>query len=102
MAIPNTRNALIQSAKWTAIFFITGTLVAALVPFPYWLIVLLAIILGTTLIIGTLSFRSWMESIDKNIDSGKIIVKYFCMNCGLDHNESSCPNCGSRIKRVSF
>jgi hypothetical protein len=27
-------------------------------------------------------------------------VKYYCMNCGKEHNEIACPNCGSKIKRV--
>jgi rubrerythrin len=27
-------------------------------------------------------------------------LKYYCMICGKEHNEISCPNCGSKMKRV--
>jgi rubrerythrin len=27
-------------------------------------------------------------------------LKYYCMNCGKEHREVVCPNCGSKMKRV--
>jgi rubrerythrin len=27
-------------------------------------------------------------------------LKYYCMNCGTEHRETSCPRCGSKITRV--
>jgi hypothetical protein len=27
-------------------------------------------------------------------------LKYYCMTCGKEHNEISCPNCGSKMKKV--
>jgi hypothetical protein len=27
-------------------------------------------------------------------------LKYYCMNCGKEHNEIACPNCGSKMKKV--
>jgi hypothetical protein len=27
-------------------------------------------------------------------------LKYYCMGCGKEHREISCPNCGSKMKRV--
>ncbi|MDP9197542.1 MAG: hydrogenase maturation nickel metallochaperone HypA [Thermoproteota archaeon] len=27
-------------------------------------------------------------------------VKYYCMSCGNEDREISCPNCGSKMKRV--
>jgi hypothetical protein len=27
-------------------------------------------------------------------------LKYYCMNCGKEHNEIACPDCGSKMKRV--
>lgn len=32
------------------------------------------------------------------IGSGKL--KYYCMNCGAQHNQNACPKCGSKMKRV--
>ena len=27
-------------------------------------------------------------------------LKYYCMSCGRQHKEASCPECGSKMKRV--
>jgi hypothetical protein len=27
-------------------------------------------------------------------------LRYYCMNCGKEHNEIACPDCGSKAKRV--
>jgi hypothetical protein len=27
-------------------------------------------------------------------------VKYFCISCGYQHKQISCPKCGSKIKRI--
>jgi hypothetical protein len=27
-------------------------------------------------------------------------LKYYYMNCGKEHKEITCPNCGSKAKRV--
>ena len=27
-------------------------------------------------------------------------LKYYCMNCGKEHNKVTCPNSGSKMKRV--
>jgi rRNA maturation endonuclease Nob1 len=42
-------------------------------------------------------FGSLSPSISGNQDRS---LKYYCMNCGREHNEIACPNCGSKMKRV--
>jgi hypothetical protein len=27
-------------------------------------------------------------------------LKYYCMSCGTQHKQASCPKCGSKMKRV--
>ena len=27
-------------------------------------------------------------------------LKYYCMNCGTQHKQASCPKCGSKMKRI--
>ena len=27
-------------------------------------------------------------------------LKYFCMSCGFEHREISCPKCGSKMTRI--
>lgn len=29
-------------------------------------------------------------------------VKFYCMTCGTKHNNTSCPLCGSRLKKAGF
>jgi hypothetical protein len=29
-------------------------------------------------------------------------VNYYCINCGTKHNQASCPNCGSKLKKAGF
>jgi len=29
-------------------------------------------------------------------------IKYYCMNCGSEHREASCPYCGPKVKRAGF
>ena len=43
-------------------------------------------------------FRSFSSA---SINGGQYSsVKYYCMNCGKEHREIACPNCGSKMKRV--
>lgn len=30
------------------------------------------------------------------------VISYYCMNCGAEHNQISCPNCGSKLKKAGF
>jgi rubrerythrin len=29
-------------------------------------------------------------------------LKYYCMSCGIQHKDISCPNCGSKMKKVGY
>jgi hypothetical protein len=42
-------------------------------------------------------FGSFSSSISGNQSRQ---LKYYCMNCGKEHNKIACPNCGSKMKRV--
>jgi rubrerythrin len=32
--------------------------------------------------------------------SGGEKLRYYCMNCGTEHNQLACPKCGSKMKKV--
>ena len=109
----NTKRAIVQSVALTAIFFMTGILVATLIPFPYWLVVFIAIIVVITAVIGATKIGNWTvgaafndnEQDDNNYadsTNNKIRVNFYCSNCGKKHSETFCPNCGSKVKRVAF
>jgi len=41
---------------------------------------------------------SWSNSASAGM--GYSPIKYYCMNCGYEHRENSCPKCGSKAVRV--
>jgi hypothetical protein len=43
-------------------------------------------------------FRSLSSSSRSMYESDPI--KFYCMSCGKEHKEISCPNCGSKMKRA--
>jgi hypothetical protein len=106
----DVKRFIIHRLKWLLIFMGMGTIIVFLLPFPFDLIaigglfVLLAYLrsrsemkrLGGTGGIRGL-FGSLSPSISGNQDRS---LKYYCMNCGREHNEIACPNCGSKMKRV--
>jgi rubrerythrin len=32
---------------------------------------------------------------------GDNLLKYYCMSCGTQHKQTSCPECGSKMKRAA-
>ncbi|HKG87762.1 MAG TPA: hypothetical protein VKA95_05500 [Nitrososphaeraceae archaeon] len=44
----------------------------------------------------TKAYRDYTPRDDSSITS----CLGYCMNCGKEHNEITCPNCGSKAKRV--
>jgi hypothetical protein len=28
------------------------------------------------------------------------LLKYYCMSCGTQHKQATCPKCGSKMKRI--
>jgi hypothetical protein len=43
-------------------------------------------------------FGSLSSSMSRNDQSR--LLKYYCINCGKEHREIACPNCGSKMKRI--
>jgi hypothetical protein len=95
---------------WLGIYIGIGLAIVFLLPFPIDLILLIGTMVGMNFIrrrwlmgkyfggkdIGGL-FGSFPSSM-----TGKQPrpLNYYCMNCGKEHNEIACPNCGSKMKRV--
>jgi rubrerythrin len=44
---------------------------------------------------GTNELVSYLKASDHNLE-----VNYYCMNCGIKHDQAKCPKCGSRIKEL--
>jgi hypothetical protein len=95
---------------WLGIYTGIGLAIVFLLPFPIDLILVVSTMVGMNFI-----RRRWLT---RKYFGGKDIgglfgsfppsmtgkqprpLKYYCMNCGNEHNEIACPNCGSKMKRV--
>jgi hypothetical protein len=107
----NTKRFIFDRLKWLGIYTGIGFLLLFLLPSPYDLISIFSLfILITYFRMRTISknyrgkgrsikdmFSSLQPLMGSNNNQG---LKYYCMNCGKEHNEIACPSCGSKMKRV--
>ncbi|MFZ1877908.1 MAG: hypothetical protein WAU25_12835 [Nitrososphaeraceae archaeon] len=120
---PNDNRALfLHQIKWLVIFMATGFVIIWIFTFPTDLVLLIVLfvlmsvynrrimlkklgLLDTTHVKGVKGFiKSLFQSPTSSSmfggSSNGTQVKYFCMSCGNEHKEISCPTCGSKMKRV--
>jgi hypothetical protein len=81
--------------------------IGLLVPFPLsMLVVFIAILAMSYLRVSYAMKKAGVNSLTqmfRSLWNGQNLrepLKYFCVNCGHEHREISCPKCGSKIKRV--
>jgi hypothetical protein len=104
----DTKRFIIHRLKWSALFMGAGIILVFLLPFPFDFIS----VLGLLILVNFLRMRSVMKRYggmsrikdmfgSLSSDSNQYRpLKYYCMNCGKEHREIACPNCGSKMKRV--
>jgi hypothetical protein len=94
------------------IFLGISLTISALVPFPISLVA----IIGVFTLLNLLYMRRRMVkrmgmgmrggisgSTSSSSSSSSMFgdaLKYYCMSCGTQHKQASCPKCGSKMKRV--
>jgi len=49
---------------------------------------------------SSVSGNSWNKSGGTGMGMGYSPIKFYCMNCGNEHKEYSCPKCGSKAVRT--
>jgi hypothetical protein len=87
-----------------------GIVLVFLVPSPFDLISIAGLFVLVTYLRGrsemkrfggTGGIRNLFGSFSSSISGNQSMqLKYYCMNCGKEHREIACPNCGSKMKRV--
>jgi hypothetical protein len=95
---------------WLLIFMGSGIILVFLLPFPFDLISIAGLFVLMTYLRGmremkrfggTRGIRDLFGSLSSSMSGNQNRpLKYYCMNCGKEHNEITCPNCGSKAKRV--
>ena len=106
-----TKRFIIHRLKWIGLFFGIGLVLGVLLPFPYDFISVIGVFLLVNFLRGRSILKRYggfsgikdmlgsLSSSMSNNDPQRPL-KYYCMNCGNEHKEIACPNCGSKMKRV--
>jgi hypothetical protein len=83
-----------------AIYIAIALAISFVVPFPFSFIA----VIGAVLLLSSYIRK---HQLGKMGLSGSSMFggrggynKYYCMNCGTQHNQLECPKCGSKMKRV--
>jgi hypothetical protein len=113
----------LNQLKWTVIYIPVAFIIMLLLPFPVDLALAFVAILGLGwyrryLLLRKLGMKNspstitgfefkkikelYKSNISNSTEYAQSQVKYYCMNCGYEHKELSCPNCGSKMKRVGL
>jgi hypothetical protein len=102
------RRFLIETLIWIGIYFGIAFIISRLVPFPYSLIAIIIAVMG----LGFYRRRRYFRRTGQAESSGSSYfgsmfgsqknVNYYCLNCGTKHDQTSCPNCGSKLKKAGF
>ena len=91
---------------WLGLYFGLGLGMSLLFPFPVSLLVYIILIVIMDFILARrvlkkMGIRNVRDLFGRFVNPTVTQkVKYFCMNCGFEHREISCPKCGSKMKRV--
>jgi len=117
----NNKEFFLHQIKWLVVFMAIGFAIIWLFTFPIDLVLLTVLfilsiynrrrmlkrlgLLETNYVKGVKRFFKslFQPSTSSSLfgsNSSDSQVKYFCMSCGNEHKEISCPKCGSKMKRV--
>lgn len=107
----DTKRFFIRRVKWVLLYLGISLILVLVLPAPYDLISVfgLYVLVNFLRVKGIIKgyggpggikglFGSMFPSTSGNERSRPL--KYYCMNCGKEHREIACPNCGSKMKRV--
>lgn len=102
----NKKQFLLNQLVWIGISFGISITISMLVPFPISLVAIFGIFIIINMYMRRIMIRR-MGGMGGGATFGSMFggnqnssLKYYCMNCGTQHREISCPKCGSKMKRV--
>jgi hypothetical protein len=110
----DTKRFINHRLKWLGLYMGVSFLLLYLLPFPYDFFSVLSLLVlvnylrarrdnigrhgGVDRIKGM--FGSVSPPMADNNNHQYRPLKYYCMNCGKEHSKITCPDCGSKMKRV--
>jgi hypothetical protein len=99
---------MLETLMWIGIYFGIAFIISRLLPFPISLIVIVFAVIGLGLFRRRIYFRKTGQASSPgssyfgSMFGSQRGINYYCMNCGTKHNQASCPNCGSKLKKAGF
>src|SRR5918912_4353901 len=103
----NNKQFLLNQILWLIISLGISITISLLLPFP----VSLVTIIGVFILLNMYTRRLIMKRMSRTNATGMFgyrpsmfnsndgsSLKYYCISCGTQHNEVSCPKCGSKMK----
>jgi hypothetical protein len=102
----DTKRFLIHRLKWLAIYMGISLTLIFLLPFPYDFISVLGLLVLVNLLRasgGIKGMRDKLGSVSQSIPDNSHqyrSLRYYCMSCGKEHKDVTCPNCGSKMKKI--
>ena len=105
----NNKQFLINQLMWIGISIGISLTISMLVPFPISLVAIIGVFILLNFYMRKRMMRKMgmgggglgmFGSISSSSMFGDNSLKYYCMSCGTNHKEASCPKCGSKMKRV--
>ena len=106
----SNKQFFINQIVWIVISFGISITISLLIPFPISLVA----IVGTFLLLNFYLRRRTIEKMGSRDGSimggmlsptssnGRMSLKYYCMSCGTEHKQVTCPKCGSKMKKVGL
>ena len=108
----DTKLFFIRRIKWIVLYLGISLILVLILPAPYDLVS----VFGLYILVNFLRFRGIIKgyrgtggikglfgllfpSASETIQN-ESQLKYYCMNCGKEHREIKCTNCGSKMKRI--
>jgi hypothetical protein len=89
---------------WLAISLGISLALSILLPFPYSIIAMIVAFIGMNYFIRQRQMRKMGTRGSSLFGAGSMFgqrtIEYYCISCGIKHDERACPNCGSNMKRV--
>jgi hypothetical protein len=100
-----SKQFIIDELKWLGIYISIGFILSFFLVFPASLVAALGVYILIYLYIRKRMDTRKYGSIDRmknliDLLSSSSTIKYYCVNCGKEHREVACPNCGSKMKRI--
>jgi hypothetical protein len=110
----NTKRFIIHRLKWLGIYMGISLILLYLLPFPYDFISVLGLLVLVNYLRARRSIIKRYGGMDRikgmfgsvSPSTAELsqhrLLRYYCMSCRKEHNDVTCPNCGSKMKRVDI